>query len=136
MPDYVSVYVFGHVSCICRHASMHTYIRTCTHAQVTAGGGVGAGEGVKARIRKMLELGLHQDTPEVLVVVYVFCVCICLCVCVCTSAGARCDEVGRRYIPEAMLKFTCKRVCIICAPPGAGGAASLSASTASKCAFC
>ena len=74
MPDYVSVYVFGYVSCICRHASMHTYIRTCTHAQVMAGGGVGAGEGVKARIRKMLELGLHQDTPEVHVFVYVFCV--------------------------------------------------------------
>ena len=69
----------------------------------------------------MLELGLHQDTPEVHVFVCVFCVCICLCVCACTSAGARCDELGGRYIPEAMLKFTCKCVCT-CALPGAGSA--------------
>jgi hypothetical protein len=40
-----------------------------------------ASDGVKARIRKMLELGLHKDTPDE--EARQVCACVCVCVCVC-----------------------------------------------------
>jgi hypothetical protein len=52
---YMYIYIYTHIY---THAHTHTHIKPCTTT------GEGVDDGVKQRIRKMLELGLHKDTGE------------------------------------------------------------------------